>query len=355
EEFSNCVSELSPGPHAFLLLLPIRKINEQDQDSLELIKNKLGEKVVDYVIVVFTGGDQLDENYTIENYIEECDVFVKDLLKECKNRYHVLNNTNETNRHTNVTKLMDTVNKLTQGGARAYTKDMFLEAVIEEVPKSLEMNLSLMPLRIALIGKSGSYKSTSANIILGEKCLQPNAARTHENTTCEKVSRMVQGRTVTTVVIPPLFGDSFSEEVSKCVSELSPGPHAFLLLLPIGKINKQDQDSLQLIKNRLGEKVADYVMIIFTRGEVLNGNYTIKNYIEECDVFVKDLINQCKNRYHVLNTNETNDTQVAELLKKIDKMMQENSCSCFTQEMLQITEIRKDAQRKIQEKENIET
>uniref|UniRef100_A0A3B4AP79 AIG1-type G domain-containing protein n=1 Tax=Periophthalmus magnuspinnatus TaxID=409849 RepID=A0A3B4AP79_9GOBI len=201
---------------------------------------------------------------------------------------------------------MDTVDKLTQGGS----------------------------LRIALIGKRSR---AIANTILGVKhfpLIQPKAI-------CEKVSRMVHGRTVTMLITPPLYNDSFSDEqLSKCVSELSPGPHVYLLLLPIGNIDKQDKDSLQLIKKRLREKVADYVFIVFTNGELLEEDYTIENYIEECDDSVKDILNECKSRYHVLNNKtETNRTQVAELLDKIDKMTQENSCNYFTKEMLKMKEL----------------
>uniref|UniRef100_A0AAV2LJR8 CCHC-type domain-containing protein n=1 Tax=Knipowitschia caucasica TaxID=637954 RepID=A0AAV2LJR8_KNICA len=167
----------------------------------------------------------------------------------------------------------------------AYTKDMFVKALIESKfnHSSIE-NAAEMPssegLRIALIGKRGSGKRTTANTILGEKCLVPEAAQPKE---CEKVSRQVQSRTVTVVNTPPLFEDSFSEELYNCMSQLSPGPHAFLLLLPIRKINEEDRNSLQMIHKSLGEKAIDYVMIVFTGGDELSENYTIENVIEESE------------------------------------------------------------------------
>ncbi|KAJ0060758.1 hypothetical protein NL108_018549 [Boleophthalmus pectinirostris] len=94
---------------------------------------------------------------------------------------------------------------------------MFLEAVLEEAPKS-----PLMSLRIALIGKSETVQTVTAKTILGKKSFQRKTARTQTNTTSEKVmvSRTVQGRTITMTITPPLFDNSFSEEeFSNCISQ----------------------------------------------------------------------------------------------------------------------------------------
>ncbi|KAJ0032166.1 hypothetical protein NQD34_002247, partial [Periophthalmus magnuspinnatus] len=345
----NCISLCAPeGVHAFILVLP-GPLTDEDKEEVEILQKTLSAQVRDFTVgLISVSSNAAAVAATVDS--RNTGVNLEELGQICGGGALCLNIRDPQK----VTELMDTVDKLTQGGTRAYSKDLFLEALIEEAPKSPEMNLSLKSLRIALIGKRSR---AIANTILGVKHFQPKAILKQANMSYEKVSRMVHDRTVTMAITHPLSSD---EELHRCISELSPGPHALLLLLPIGNINKQDLDSLQLIKNRLGEKMADYAMIVFTNGESLDEDYTIDNYIEECSDFFKDMLKQCNGRYQVLNKSETNRTQVAELLTKIDEMAHENSY--FTKEMLEMKDIQdqlKEAQMKIQErtdeKENTET
>lgn len=212
----------------------------------------------------------------------------------------------------------------------------------------------LTELRIVLFGPKNAEKSSTGNTILGKKEFDLK-----KTLRCKKIHSEISGTKITVVDTPGWWGnlpfeenpELYKQEIVLSVTKCPPGPHVLLLVLNVDTLFQQNKkDVLCDNMKHFGEEVWRHTIVLFTTEDQPGG---ITNQLLENET-LQWLIEKCGNRYHKLNIKNWGDgSQVTELLKKIQEMVEENRVGHYeiNREILHRVEEKKREQEREQGKE----
>nr|XP_055038414.1 interferon-induced very large GTPase 1-like [Misgurnus anguillicaudatus] len=195
------------------------------------------------------------------------------------------------------------------------------------VPNSGDHKVSSRP--FAVFGNSTSVQFGHDNILLGE---EPHPLKHVVFSRIDPVQIKISECHVSVINMidfTELHLDSVDHLIGQLMHENQIS--AFIFVVRLGQLTDADKMCLEWLQSVFGDRVLQFVMILFTYEEEKESDSIIDD-LKKNNV-LEELVKKCGGRYHTCSKTMNNQSEMRELMRKIDRLFNENKEQCYTGEM----------------------
>ncbi|KAH0451324.1 hypothetical protein IEQ34_018623 [Dendrobium chrysotoxum] len=158
EEIIQGINLAKDGIHAVLMVFSLRScFSIEEEAAIECIKSLFGDKIVDYMILVFTDGDILESTQkSLKDFISLSPEPLRNITQLCKNRVIVFDNTTKDmiKREEQVNELLSLIESvIVNNGGKPHSNKIFAELKAKERAAQLEAEERTSQLEVERLGR----------------------------------------------------------------------------------------------------------------------------------------------------------------------------------------------------------
>ena len=213
------------------------------------------------------------------------------------------------------------------------------------------------------MGKTGNGKSSTINTIAGKKLFEAKPSQTSVTKECQAARICVHGNQLLVVDTPGLYDtdlelDETLTEIGKVMGITSPGFHAFIIIVKVGRFTPEEKSTIELLAEKFGRReFYKRAVILFTGVDDLEDDgSSFDEYINgQIHDDLKKIISECGKRAVGFNNRakgEEREIQLKKLMGCLQDIIKSNANTYYTNVYYKAVErmLEKERKRRIREK-----